>query len=285
MRKIEGRVAVVTGAASGIGRATALALARGGCDVALVDVDEVGAAETARAVESLGRAASVHVADVSNKDRMRAVAEEVAARHEHVHILVNNAGVGVSGTLEHQSLDDYEWIVGVNFWGVVHGCKFFIPYLKRENQGHIVNVSSVFGLIGLPSFGAYCATKFAVRGLSESLRAELRQYNIGVTSVHPGGVKTDIVRNGRVASEDFGDGANVEAVRSRAQEFFDKNAVAPELVAARIVDAIRHDKARMLVTRETYVVDAAMRLAPGLLPRLVQTGYRRLMTRMRNGKG
>jgi NAD(P)-dependent dehydrogenase (short-subunit alcohol dehydrogenase family) len=207
MRKIEGRVAVVTGAASGIGRATALALARAGCDLALVDVDEVGAAETARAVEGLGRVASLHVADVANKDRMHAVPEEVAARHKHVHILVNNAGVGVSGTLENHSLDDYEWIVGINFWGVVHGCKFFIPYLKREEEGHIVNLSSVFGLIGLPGFGAYCATKFAVRGFSESLWAEMRQYNIGVTSVHPGGVNTDIVRNGRVANDDFGDGA------------------------------------------------------------------------------
>ncbi len=285
MREIEGRVAVVTGAASGIGRATALALACSGCDVALVDVDEVGAAETARAVQSVGRGASVHVADVSKKDRMHAVAEEVVARHHHVHILVNNAGVGVSGTLEHQSLDDYEWIVGVNFWGVVHGCKFFIPFLKREREGHIVNVSSIFGLIGLPSFGAYCATKFAVRGFSESLRAELRQYNIGVTSVHPGGVKTDIVRSGRVASGDFGEGTSAEAVRSLAQGFFDKNAVAPQLVAERIVDAIRHDKARMLVTRETHVVDAAMRLAPGLLPRVVQSGYSRFMARMRNGRG
>ena len=148
---------------------------------------------------------------------MHAVAEEVVARHHHVHILVNNAGVGVSGTLEHQSLDDYEWIVGVNFWGVIHGCEFFIPFLKREREGHIVNVSSIFGLIGLPSFGAYCATKFAVRGFSESLRAELRQYNIGVTSVHPGGVKTDIVRSGRVASGDFGEGTSAEAIRKLSQ--------------------------------------------------------------------
>lgn len=280
MRNIKGRVAVVTGAASGIGRATALALARAGCDLAVVDVDETGVAQTAREVERLGRVVSLHVADVSNQGRMRALPEEVVARHKHVHILINNAGVGVSGTLENQSLDDYEWIVGINFWGVVYGCKFFIPYLKREKEGHIVNLSSILGLIGLPSMSAYCATKFAVRGFSESLWAEMRPYNIGVTSVHPGGVKTNIVRNGRVTNGDLG---NAEAARNRTQEFFDKNAVAPELVAERILEAIRHDKARVLVTRETHVVDAAMRLAPGLLQKLVQTGYSRLMTRMRNG--
>src|SRR5690349_9388793 len=148
MRQLADRVAVVTGSASGIGRATAIALAREGCDLALADVDEVGMAETAAAVRELGRNVSTHRVDVSDKARMEAFAAEVVDEHGDVHILINNAGVSVTASLADQTLEDFEWIVGINFWGVVYGCKFFLPHLQRAGGATIVNLSSMFGLIG-----------------------------------------------------------------------------------------------------------------------------------------
>ena len=194
VRAFRDKVAVVTGAASGIGRALAQDLARRGADLALVDVSAAALAETAGLCAARGRGVTTHIADVADAARMKALAAEVVAAHGRVELLVNNAGVSVTGTFEEQSLDDWRWIVGVNFWGVVHGCKFFLPHLRRAREAHIVNLSSMFGLIGLPTQSSYCATKFAVRGFSEALWAELRGSGIGVTTVHPGGVRTNIAR-------------------------------------------------------------------------------------------
>ena len=182
MKKLSDRVAVVTGAAGGIGRATSLALAKEGCHLALCDVNTVGLEETAAMARELGRTVSTHIVDVSNKERMRAFAEEVVAQHGGVNILVNNAGVTVTAPFEHHSLEDFEWIVGINLWGVIYGCKFFLPYLQKADEAHIVNLSSLFGLLGVPSQTSYCATKFAVHGFSEALWVELRDQNIGVRS-------------------------------------------------------------------------------------------------------
>jgi len=266
MKKLQDRVAVVTGAASGIGRATAIALAKEGCALALADVNEVGLEETAAAVRALGRKATTHRVDVADKDRMRRFADEVQEAHGAVHVLVNNAGVTVTAPFEEHSLEDWEWIVGINFWGVVYGCKFFLPYLKQADEAHIVNLSSLFGLIGVPAQSSYCATKFAVRGLSEALWVELKDLNIGVTAVHPGGVRTNIAKSART------EGA---ALKSFGIDLIERFSVSPERCARQIVQAIKTNKMRLLVTRETHFIDVAKRFSNVLPQRFLLAGYRR----------
>ncbi len=265
MHKIAGRVAVVTGAAGGIGRATSLLLARNGCDLALADVNDAGLEATAALVRQAGRRVSLHIVDVADKEQMEAFPEDVIREHGHAHILVNNAGVAVSGTLEEQTLEDLEWIFAINFWGVVYGCKFFLPQLRREEEAHIVNISSMFGFIGLPGVSSYCATKAAVRAVSEALWAELRDTPIGVTSVHPGGVKTDIIRSSRGGDDPS---------RQRTVELFERFGIAPERVARKIIRAVKRDKPRTLVCAEAHLTDWAKRLFPVLSLRLVGRVYR-----------
>ncbi len=266
MRRLEGRVAVVTGAASGIGQATSELLAQKGCHLALVDLNEDGLQETAERVRAAGRKVSLHVADVADKARMQALPEEVIREHGHVHVLINNAGVALDSTIEDHDLEDFEWIVGINFWGVVYGCKFFLPYLRREEEGHIVNLSSMFGFMGLPTQGAYCATKFAVRALSETLWSELADSAIHVTSVHPGVINTNIVRGGR-----FSDG---EAKR-RAEELLERWNRSPASAAAKIVRGIEKNKLRVLIGREAYLFDWVKRLSPVWTHRLLAWRHRR----------
>ncbi|MBW2223895.1 MAG: SDR family NAD(P)-dependent oxidoreductase [Deltaproteobacteria bacterium] len=175
MRDLGGKVAVVTGAGDGIGRETALALAAKSCRMAICDVNE-DALEALRAeLEAGGTSVTAHRVDVSDKTQMEAFASDVVDAHGAVHILVNNAGVTVYASFEEHSIEDLEWILGVNLWGVIYGCKFFLPHLKAAGEGHIVNLSSVFGIIAPPLQTSYVATKFAVRGFSESLRAELAE--------------------------------------------------------------------------------------------------------------
>ena len=271
MRSFRDKVAVVTGAASGIGRALAIQLAERGADLALVEVNEAALAETADAVAKTGRRATIHVADVADAARMERLPAEVVAEHDVVHLVVNNAGVSVTGTLEEQSLEDFRWIVGVNFWGVVHGCKFFLPALRaaREagDEAHIVNVSSMFGLIGLPTQSSYCATKFAVRGFSEALWAELYDAGIGVTVVHPGGVRTNIVKTSRSADP---------AAKERVAELFERRALAPEEAAKQILRAVQKNEMRVVICTEAYATDWVKRIAPVAVHRLVAWGYRRM---------
>jgi len=260
MRQLAGRIAVITGAGSGIGRSLGAALAQHGCGLALVDINAATLEETAALARAVGADVSTHVLDVGDRQRMSELPEQVIAHHGHVHIVVNNAGISVTKSIEEHSLDDLEWLVGINFWGVVYGCKFFIPYLKREPEGHIVNLSSIFGIIGLPSQGSYNAVKFAVRGLSECLHAELAPARIGVTSVHPGGIQTNIIRASRMLDED--DRANI-------QQSFNRFGMPPDRAAAKIVRAIQRNDLRLLIGREAYVIDWMKRLCPVSTQKLV----------------
>jgi short-subunit dehydrogenase len=266
VRELRGRIAVVTGAASGIGRAVAVTLAKRGANVALADVNEVGLEESAELVRREGREATVHAVDVADKARMRAFAEEVVAAHGGVHVLVNNAGVTVASTFTSHRLEDFEWLMGINFWGVIHGCHFFLPHLVIQPEAHIVNVSSIFGIVGVPNQSSYCASKFAVRGFTESLRAELRGSSVGVTVVHPGGVNTRIVRDAR--GDDFGPGRSREAVT----RFFATKTMSPERAAEHIVHGIEKNRPRVLFTPESHVLDALKRAAPSFTQRLLARG-------------
>ncbi|MBW2162569.1 MAG: SDR family oxidoreductase [Deltaproteobacteria bacterium] len=191
-RNLDERVAVVTGAASGIGRAIAQNLADKGCHLALVDVNEAGLEETRSTVARNDRRCTTHIADVSDKARMQALPDEVAAAHGQVHILVNNAGVSVGSFFADHSIEDAEWVIGVNLWGVVYGCKFFLPHLKQADWAQIVNISSLFGFFGMPGQACYSMTKAAVKALSEALWTELANTSVSVTSVHPGVIRVEM---------------------------------------------------------------------------------------------
>jgi NAD(P)-dependent dehydrogenase (short-subunit alcohol dehydrogenase family) len=256
MREIHGAVAVITGAGSGIGRALAQELAKRGAQLALADVNAAGLEETRRlAGETASR---TYVVDVSRAAEVEKFARQAQQDFGRVSLLVNNAGVALLGSFAEVSLEDMEWLVRINFWGVVYGCKFFLPLLQREKEAHIVNVSSVFGLIGPPGQTAYAASKFAVRGFSESLREELRAAGpVKVTTVHPAGVATPIAENARPGRE-----AKAEA-QAQAKERFKKVAVIrPEEAAREIVKGILGDKTRVLVGKDAYRIDRIQRMFP-----------------------
>ena len=262
MKRFEGRVAVVTGAAGGIGRATARALAARGCNLALSDIDLSELEVLQRELRVEGRAVSIHRVDAADRDAMEAFAADVVAEHGHVHVLVNNAGVATGALLEEISWDDFEWLMGINFWGVVYGMRFFVPKIRREEEGHVVNLSSMFGFVGLPWQGPYCASKAAVRSLSETLRLELAGTGIGVTSVHPGVIRTEIVRSARIGDDQQ---------QQESAELFDRWGTAPAVVAKKIVRAIGRNRPKLVVTPEARFVDLAMRIAPVWSQRLVSS--------------
>jgi NAD(P)-dependent dehydrogenase (short-subunit alcohol dehydrogenase family) len=263
-------VAVVTGAAGGIGRATSERLAAEGCDVAVVDVDAEGAAQTAQEIRKRGRRASVHVLSVADRASMEALPEAVVKEHGGVHVLVNNAGVTIAHTFEEHSVEDLEWIVGVNLWGVLYGCKFFLPYLRAADEAHIVNISSMAGFIGLPMQSSYSTTKFAVRGFSESLRAELSTTRIGVTAVFPGPIRTQVLRSSRHAADGPVD---------RLADLLEKHARPPAVVAERIIRALRGRHSHVSVGAEAYLTDWASRASPRVAGKVLGWGF--ALTRLR----
>jgi NAD(P)-dependent dehydrogenase (short-subunit alcohol dehydrogenase family) len=254
MKELEGKLALVTGAGSGIGRATAFALAKEGARVVAADVDPARVDQVRRDLgESCAMARTV---DVSRRDAMRDLAGEVHAALGPLDVLVNNAGVGHSGGVLDTSLEDWDWVVGVNLWGVVHGCHFFVPKMvERGAGGHVVNVASGFGLVAAPGVAPYCTTKFAVVGLSESLRAELAPHRIGVSVICPGVIATDIISRSRFADE---------SMRARAAETFRRRGRDPQLVARAVLRAIEHDTAVVPVGAEAWLAYVGKRVTPGL---------------------
>jgi len=256
----------VTGAASGIGRALAVRLGREQiAGVAISDVNEAGLMETAALVDAAGVHVSAHVIDVSKLEQVQRFADETVAEHGRVTHLINNAGVGVIGTFEQLSLDDFEWLMSINFWGVVYGCKVFLPILKEQESAHILNVSSVFGFIAPEEQTAYCSSKFAVRGFTESLRHELAGSSITVSAIHPGGIRTNIARNSRVGKD------TPEEWKQQGTKFFDKVArTTPETAADVIVKGIKEKNPRILIGQDAYAISTFSRLFPKRYLRIIE---------------
>jgi NAD(P)-dependent dehydrogenase (short-subunit alcohol dehydrogenase family) len=266
MKNFTDRVAVITGAGSGIGRALALELAGRGARLALSDIDEVAEADTAAHCEKAGAEAKGYRLDVADRAAVTAHADAVAAEFGQVNLVVNNAGVAVMATVEDMSYADMDWIVGINFWGVVHGTKAFLPHLIASGDGHLVNVSSVFGFVGVPTQSAYNATKFAVRGFTEALRQEMliEKRRVGVSCVHPGGIQTNIARDARVS-----DGSTPG---QRAVDFARIARTSPEDAAKTIVRGVERNKPRILIGPDAYVFDAVPRLLGARYQRLTALG-------------
>ena len=280
MKRLDDRVVVITGAASGIGRALAWEFGAAGARLALADVDAAGLHETAALVgPERCLTAAVDVADRAAVERFAA---DVGARFGAVHVVVNNAGVTVSETIERLGYDDFAWLMGINFWGVVHGTKAFLPWLRQAEEAAVVNVSSVFGLIAFPTQGAYNASKFAVRGFTEALRQELAGTRIAVHSVHPGGIRTNILRNARFYADAHGGADHADA----SDEFARIARTTPEAAARTIVAAVRRGRPRVLIGPDAWLIDRLQRWLPvryaavvATLLRLSRVGYARASRR------
>jgi NAD(P)-dependent dehydrogenase (short-subunit alcohol dehydrogenase family) len=251
-------VAVVTGAGSGIGRALAQQLAAAGSALALADVDEAGLLETAQSLEKKSALVTTHSLDVAEEDGVRSLAEDVSKRHGRATLLINNAGVALEGTFEEISLDDFRWLMNINFWGTVYGVKYFLPLLKREKRSHIVDISSVFGLIAPPGQPAYSASKFAVRGFTECLRHELAGTPVRVSCVHPGGIRTAIARHARV-----GAGVTKTGFEQKVAKFEKLFRTSAGEAAARILRGVERSEPRILIGSDAYQIDVVQRLRPG----------------------
>jgi short-subunit dehydrogenase len=256
----------VTGAASGIGRAIALSLAKRGCNLALADVNEAGLSQSVEMLNMSHVRVSRHVLNVADREAVAEFPARVAEHHEGVDVLVNNAGVALGGRFEQVSEDDFDWLFEINFYGVVRMTRAFLPVLRRSEQGRIVNLSSVFGLVAPAGNVAYASSKFAVRGFSEALRHELAGSNVGVTVVHPGGVATEISNNARVPA-----GIAPEDV-ARKKAAMNKNLrMPPQQAGEIIVRGIERDAARVLVGGDA--------IALSWLSRLMPVSYRKLLSR------
>lgn len=253
-----GKKILITGAGSGIGRATAQLLANYSTTLILCDLNADAVQETAHLTQSMGAKTETHTVDVSDWDDMQALAAKVLKAHDAIDILVNNAGVGIGGDFLSTPISDWQWVLGINVMGVVHGCKLFAPAMVARKQGHIVNLASAAGYYAAPDMTAYSASKHAVMGLSESLRAEMGVHNIGVSAICPGVINTNIVATGRMHG-------STGAAQEKIVAFYRRRNYGPELVAEAIVNAIEHNRAVTPVSPEAWVMYGAKRFTPGLL--------------------
>jgi hypothetical protein len=269
MKSFEKKVAAITGAGSGIGRALAVKLAQQGCNLSLSDVNEQGLAETVGLAQAYGVKVTSAKVDVAKLEQMQAWAAATAKEHGKVNLIFNNAGVALGSTVEGMSYEELEWLMGINFWGVVYGIKEFMPHLKASGDGHIINISSIFGLGSQPSQGAYNASKFAVRGYTEALRQELdlQQCGVSATCVHPGGIKTNIAKAARMNDSMKSIGIDPKKGQQNFEKFLH---VTPDDAADAILNGVKKNARRVLIGAEAYAFDAMQRLLP--------TGYQKLVT-------
>ena len=274
MKDFKNKVAAITGAGSGIGRALALNLAKKGCHLALSDINMVGLKETTNLLKEYDVKVTSQKLDVADRKAIYAWAEKVVADHGKVNLIFNNAGVALGSSVEGMSDDDLEWMMDINFWGVVNGTRAFMPHLKASGEGHIINISSIFGLAGIPSQSAYNASKFAVRGFTESLRQELDMSKscVSATSVHPGGIKTNIAASARFAD-------NMQDLMGQAEadakEKFEKLFITSADKASKVIlRGLRRNQRRVLIGPDAHLVDMMVRFMPSTYQRLVVLGTR-----------
>jgi butyryl-CoA dehydrogenase len=278
MKTLSSKVVAITGAASGMGRSLAIECARRGADLALVDIDVKGVEDTAAKARSarVGSRVEVQKLDVADRDAIYAWAATVEAKLGGADVLVNNAGVSLSASVETMTDEDFRWLFDINFWGVVNGTRAFLPQLREKPEAHVVNLSSVFGIIGVPTQSAYCAAKFAVRGFTESLRQELSSTNVHVSCVHPGGIKTDIVKRGRHYEDATGQKTSTEVV---AKSFEQGARTTADEAAKVILRGILSNNPRILIGADAVAIDVMARLAPrrydAIVTRAAKLGARR----------
>ncbi|MGP4844540.1 SDR family NAD(P)-dependent oxidoreductase [Marinobacter sp. 1Y8] len=262
MKDLTNKVAVVTGAGSGIGRALALKLAEKGCRLALSDVNKAGLKQTADACKKVD--VKTYLLDVADRDAVYAHADAVAKDFGQINLIFNNAGVALSASVREMTDEDFKWVMDIDFWGVAHGTRAFLPHLIASGDGHVVNISSVFGLIGVPKQSAYNAAKFAVRGFTEALRQEMSLENlpVQVSCVHPGGIRTNIANSARMGKSENG-----EAQRKG----FDKLAVTtPEKAAQIIIKGVLKNDSRILVGPDAWGIEMINRLLGAAYQPLVE---------------
>ena len=260
MFSLKNKVVVLTGAASGIGRATAEVLAQRGARLALVDVQQTALDSLVNALEKEGVAVSTHSADVGDRDRMMQLVEEILAIHGHVDVLINNAGVNVGALFEDHSLEDSEWLLQTNLMGVIYGCSVFLPHLRTRPEAHIVNLSSMFALFGMPGQAIYSASKSAIQGFTEALQCELRGSSVSLTSVHPGTIKSQLIAASRMFDQEAQD---------NAVQMQHRYGMPSERAAEKIVTAIEKRKRRLLIGADAHLAD--------LLKRLMPVGFQRIV--------
>lgn len=270
MKQLRNKVAAITGAGSGIGQALAINLAKEGCHLALSDVNKQGLTQTLKLLKGMPVNITHQTLDVADKDAVFAWADKVVEDHGSVNMIFNNAGVALSGTVDALSIEDYKWIMDINFWGVIYGTKAFLPHLENSGEGHVINISSVFGLTSQPLMSGYNASKFAVRGFTESLRQDLEMTgsNVTTTCIHPGGIKTNIAKSARMSK-------SVEAVtgikQANATSTFEKFFFhSPDSAAKTIIKGVKDKSRRVLIGVDAKVLDGMARVIP--------TGYQWVLT-------
>ncbi|OTH00109.1 SDR family NAD(P)-dependent oxidoreductase [Acinetobacter sp. ANC 4973] len=267
MKNFKNKVAAITGAGSGIGQQLAVLLAKQGCHLSLSDVNAQGLAQTVELLEKSNVRVTTQKLDVADRDAMKLWAADTVQNHGSVNMIFNNAGVALGSTVEGASYEELEWIVNINFWGVVYGTKEFLPLIKKSGEGHVINISSLFGLTAQPTQSAYNATKFAVRGFTESLRQELDIENCGVSAlcVHPGGIRTNIANAAKMNDSLKALGMNPE---KSAKTFNKLLRCPPEEAARQILEAVQKDKRRLLIGNDAKTLD--------LIQRVLPTGYQKV---------